>query len=402
MKRSVLLALVTMAMSAAAPCVAAAPFGSFGGKVGGGNAGAGFLPLHGWALDDDGVQFVDILVDGLVAGRAHYGRSRPGVTVLHPGFPDSALPGFAFQLDTTHYLNGLHSVQARVGSKSGETHLLQTRVFEFLNNSHNLVPFGTIEFPAPNAQLWGACDLNAPRLYSVVTGYALDVGLQPQDTGVGYVELLIDRALWANTNTDCHFAAAEGGLSDCYGLVRQDVEQRFPTLEDSLHSGFRFVLDAGALVGSGLYTRGNHSLSTRAGDRGDQDNTIAEISVTFNCIEDLPNAGSIGDVNGIHPGMLFGGTVAVTGWALDVNAVKLVRVAVDGVVVGFATYGVPNATVTSNYPGYPNSALPGFNFFLDTTLLSNGVHFLNVTVVDLLNAETVIAERRFVVGNPGH
>lgn len=400
MKRSVILALVILAISAAAPSVAAPPFGSFGGKVGGGNSGAGLLPLHGWALDDDGVQAVDIVVDGIIVGRASYGRSRPGVAARFPGFPDAALAGFAYELDTTHYLNGLHSVQPRVRSKTGEVALLPARIFEFLNNSHNLAPFGKIEFPAPNAQLYGACNLTAPRLYSVVEGYALDAGLQPQDTGVGYVELLVDRALWANTKADCYFSAATGGQSDCYGLVRQDVEQLFSGLDDSLHSGFRFVLDVGALVGSNLYTRGHHTLSARAGDHGDQDNTIAEISVTFNCIEDVPNAGSIGDVIGIRPGMLVGGTVSVDGWALDVDAVKFVRVSVDGLFVGNATYGLPNAQVTSRYPGYANSAFPGFRFLLDTTTLSNGVHFLSVTVEDFPGAQTLIAERRFVVGNP--
>lgn len=400
MKRSVILATAALAILAAAPGMAAVPFGSFGGKVGGGNSGAGILPLHGWALDDDGVQAVDILVDGIVAGRASYGRSRPGVTFLFPGFPDTALPGFAFELDTTHYLNGLHTVQARVRSKSGEAVTLQSRTFEFLNNSHNLHPFGKIEFPAPNAQLWGACNLASPRVFTAVTGYALDAGLQPQDTGVGYVELLIDRALWANSKIDCFFSAATGGPTDCYGLVRQDIKQLFPSLDDSLHSGFRFVLDVGALVGSGLYTRGHHTLSGRAGDHGDQDSMFHEISVSFNCFEDFPNAGSIGDVVGIRPGMLVGGTVIVDGWALDVHAVKSVQVAVDGIPVGTATYGFANPTVSSNYPGYPNSAFPGFRFLLDTTLLSNGVHFLSVTVFDFLDQPTLIAERRFVVGNP--
>ena len=403
MKRSVMVAVMVAILAsilAATPAMAAAPFGSFGGKVGGGNAGGGLLPLHGWALDDDGVQAVDILVDGIVVGRASYGRSRPGVTALFPGFPDTLLPGFAFELDTTHFLNGLHTVQARVLSKSGETALLQARTFQFLNASHNLHPFGRIEFPAPNAQLWGACNLDAQPVHTAVTGYALDAGLQPQDTGVGYVELLIDRALWANSKTECTFSAARGGLSDCYGLVRQDIEQFFPSLDDSLHSGFRFVLDVGFLVGSGLYTRGHHTLSVRAGDHGDQDSTIHEISVTFNCFEDFPNAGSIGDVLGIRPGMLVGGIVFVDGWALDIHGVKTVQVAVDGIFVGNATYGLPNSQVSSNFPGYPNSVLPGFLFPLDTRLLSNGVHFLNVTVIDNLNQPTLIAERRFVVGNP--
>ena len=95
MKRNVILSVVAAVLLASASAWAAAPFGSFGGIAGGGNAGAGVVPLTGWALDDNGVQAVDILVDGLVAGRASYGRARAGVTAQFPGFPDSALPGFS-------------------------------------------------------------------------------------------------------------------------------------------------------------------------------------------------------------------------------------------------------------------------------------------------------------------
>src|SRR5215208_3341599 len=114
MKRILVLSLIALA-SLAVPVLAAPPFGMFGGRVGGGNAGDGVIPLHGWALDDNGVANVDIFVDGVVSGRA-----RPGVAAAFPGFPDSATAGFAFQLDTTRYLNGVHTVSARVRSKTGE------------------------------------------------------------------------------------------------------------------------------------------------------------------------------------------------------------------------------------------------------------------------------------------
>ena len=49
-------------VAAGAPASAAVPFGTFAAKVGGGNAGSGVVPLHGWALDDDGIEAVDIVV----------------------------------------------------------------------------------------------------------------------------------------------------------------------------------------------------------------------------------------------------------------------------------------------------------------------------------------------------
>src|SRR4030095_2676405 len=131
MKRNVILSAVAAVLLASVPASAAPPFGSFGGIVGGGNSGAGLLPLHGWALDDAGVLAVDVLVDGLLAGRASYSRARAGVTAKFPGFPDSAAPGFAFELDTTHYLNGLHKVSIRVKSNAGEVVTLPAKTIRF-------------------------------------------------------------------------------------------------------------------------------------------------------------------------------------------------------------------------------------------------------------------------------
>ena len=74
----------------AAPGLAAAPFGHFGGIIGGANAGGGFLPLHGWALDDGGIARVEIWVDGQPAGTAYYGFARPDVQAM------KALPAWAW------------------------------------------------------------------------------------------------------------------------------------------------------------------------------------------------------------------------------------------------------------------------------------------------------------------
>ena len=185
MKRKVILSAVTAALLAAVSASAAPPFGSFGGIVGGGNSGAGPMPLFGWALDDNGILAVDILVDGVVAGRASYGRARAAVTNKFPGFPDSALPGFAFQLDTTHYLNGLHTVVARIKSKSGEVVHLPGRTLQFANVEHGLLPFGHIDFPNAQAELRGKCNLANPnRRFSVISCYALDAGTTHDDHGV--------------------------------------------------------------------------------------------------------------------------------------------------------------------------------------------------------------------------
>lgn len=402
MKRNVILSAVTAALLAAVPVWAAPPFGSFGGIVGGGNAGAGLLPLHGWALDDNGVQAVDILVDGVLAGRASYGRARAGVTARFPGFPDSELPGFAFELDTTRYLNGLHTVTARVKSKTGEVVSLPSRTFQFNNVEHSLLPFGRIEFPGPQAELRGKCNLGNPnRRFSVISGYALDAGTTDDDHGVGYVELLLDRAVLANTQTDCFFSPVTGGLTDCYGLRRVDIERIFPSLKDSPHSGFRFVLDVGFLISGLGYTPSSHVLTVRAGDHANQVRNIAEIAVTFSCDEDGANESSFGAIDQPRNGLLYHGTIQVTGWALDWEGVNHVQILVDGHPAGFAALGIPRPEVSSLHLGFPESAAPGWQLSLDSTQYSNGEHFIDVIVRDDLGAEIFIGKRRIVINNVG-
>lgn len=398
--RVILVALGAIALSIA-PLCAATPFGQFSGQVGGGNAGDGQMPLTGWALDDDGVLAVDILVDGVVAGRANYGRSRPGVTLRFPSFPDSAAPGFGFELDTTRYLNGQHTITVRVKSRSGEIVFLPSRSFTFINVEHNLAPFGVLEFPQAHAELRGNCSGSPNRRFSVISGYALDAGVQDDDSGIGYVELLIDRAVFFNTSRHCHFSNAEGGLSDCYGIRRLDIERNFPGLKDSPHAGFRFVLDIGAMLTDPFspFLPGAHTITVRAADHASQVRNIAEMDVTFICDQSTNNENSFGDIDLPRGGLLYHGIVQTTGWALDWEGIASIRVLVDGHDFGFASGGIARPDITFFYPGFPQSLAPGWSFLLETRALENGQHFLDVIVLDVFGRETYIGRRRFVVSN---
>ncbi len=394
-------ALVALgALIGATPAWAAAPFGSFGGKVGGGNAGSGQMAIFGWALDDNGIAAVDIVVDGVIVGRSTYGRSRPQVTRQFPGYPDTNLPGFSYQLDTTRFLNGLHRVQPRVLARSGEVTLLNSRVFEFNNVTHNLIPFGKIEFPNQNAEMRGRCTLsNGNRRLYTVSGWALDSGVQTDDTGVGYVELMIDRAVLYNTQSDCFFSTLTGGLTECYGVRRLDIEKQFPGLPNSPHSGWRFVLDIGELMAFG-YGPGAHTITIRSGDLFGQVVNIAEMPVNFSCDEDLGNENSFGLIGYPGNGLTYFGTIETRGWALDWEGISSIQVYIDGALQGLATAGISSPGVNAQYPGYPESTIANWSFFLDTTRLSNGRHSINVVVVDDTGATTLIGERDIQIGNP--
>ena len=399
--------LSLLAFGSTGAWAAAAPFGSFDGIARGGNAGNGVVGISGWALAATGVFSVDIVVDGVIVGRATYGRSRPGVTKLYPGLPDSAAPGFAYSLDTTHFLNGLHSVTARVESRTGQVVYLNSRRIQIANTSGDLLPFGKIEFPNQQAEMFGNCDVSDPnRIYEVVAGYALDVNASYNNPGVAYVELLIDGALTFNSQYDCNNNAAAGGLSNCYGIRRLDLEQQFPGLKDAPHAGFRFALDVGALIGTTdafgtpLYTPGSHQLGIRVGDQFENVTDIASIAVTFTCRDYTQDDLSIGQIDYPVIGLTYGGLIKVSGWAIDFQGVAAIIIYVDGNIVNFGYYGTPRPDIRSDYPSYPSVLNSGWFNYIDTTQLSNGVHQLSVAVVDNKNNYTFIGKFPFTVENP--
>ncbi len=376
-----------------------APFGYFDGHPDAAIHGvSGLLALTGWALDDSGVARVEILVDDRTIAAAEYGQNRPGIDQLYPGFPNAGNAEFGYQLDTSHFLNGVHEVSAAVVSNTGERERLNTHLFLFTNTSHALVPFGGIEFPNDGAELAGNCNVLSPsRRYSVIYGWALDAGVETNDHGVGWVELLIDGSIYASTRRDCIHHPIAGAFTNCYGIRRLDVQEIYEPLKDASHAGFRFVLDIGVLIDFG-YTPGHHVLTVRANDLDSQLANIDSMHVTFQCDDFFQNEASFGAIDPA-PGA-NDGQIQVTGWALDREAVSRVDISIDGVFRGSAAYGLPLAGITSLYPGFPNTALPGWVFTVDTTVLSNGDHVLFANVVDNTKSVVGIGEMRFNVSNP--
>jgi hypothetical protein len=384
------------------PAFAAAPFGFVEGIHGGQhqNAGGGVLPITGWALDDDGVERVELYVDGAPAGLTDYGRNRPDVELVFPGYPDGALAGFGIFLDTTLYTNDLHQLSARVTSNSGEQTFLNSVTIQINNDTSNLAPFGAITFPNPSSEFYGTCDLtDSSRRLSVVSGWALDVGIENGDTGVKYVELLINGGLYANTVTGCFSDPGWGGLTNCYGLQSLDVERVFPTVANSPHARFRFVLDVGWLISEIGYSQGFHEITIRAGDYFGNVANIAEIPVAFFCDENTGNEGSFGFIDGPDNGALIDGITDIFGWALDAEGISSVQIWLDGIFVGNASYGSLRPDVSSVYPGYPNSLAPGWHFFLDTGLTSDGLHHVQAVAIDFFGGTSIVGERYFTIRN---
>lgn len=378
-----------------------------------GNVGTGVMVLRGWALATSGVRQVIIQVDGADQGAAIRGRVQPEITRDNPGFPDSPAPGWTLRLDSPRFPNGTHRISAKVITNNGNVRILDgTRDFVFNNNVSLLVPFGAITHPQRNAQIFGTCDTSQARRRVVpIEGWALDLGLGINDTGIGWVELMIDGQPPSfriyNTREGCRFIFDAGGFTNCYGLPRPEIEHLYPFAIDAPNAGFRFVLDVGALITEGLYSEGQHLITIRANDESRQLADIFEMPVVFRCIEGVPNEGAFGFIESPRQGVVYSGRMPVQGWALDEEGVDVVRVFIDGVPVGEANYGVEDGIldtrpgVFSRYPGFPDVIAPVFRLIptVDTTTLSDGRHQLQIFILDREGDTTLIGEVSFFVNN---
>lgn len=369
----------------------------------------GSFPVTGWVVDVDGIERVDVLIDSTVVQGAVHGSPRPDVGNTVPDLPSATFSGFLAQVDSTRFIDGVHTLTVRALDKKGLTRTIGRRTIQIFNSENNLRPFGSLDQPQRDALLWGNCNVAPPPIsppinpnvpITPIRGWALDLGTR-EDTGrVAYAELLIDGVQWGSTD-DCVFSPTFNAFIYCYGLPRPDVAKYYPTHPDALRSGFFFPIDVGALINLGV-REGHHAIKIRVGD---QEQTFADIPSTsgvpvfFGCIQ-----GSffnpIGYIDVPRNYDFVNGMVTFLGWAMDdsVRTVAAVEIMIDGQIAGLAEYGFLRTDVRAAYPTYQQDRV-GWRFNMDTTQLSDGRHRLTVTAISATGARGEIGSVDFYTDN---
>ncbi|WP_158630159.1 S8 family serine peptidase [Cohnella sp. AR92] len=88
----------------------------------------------------------------------------------------------------------------------------------------------------------------------------------------------------------------------------------------------------------------------------------------------------------------------LSGWILDGAGVNKVEVLIDGTVQGEAQYGLSREDVFNAYPAY-NNHNSGFQYPLNTTLLTNGTHTLTIRETSIIGISTIVATKSFSISN---
>jgi hypothetical protein len=102
----------------------APPFGALHQPRDGQAVAPGFW-AHGWALDDSGIDRIEIATDEGPAGRASYGGVWPGLAEVFPQYPDARSGAFGFAIPAL--APGEHRLVLTLVAKDGGTTILERR-----------------------------------------------------------------------------------------------------------------------------------------------------------------------------------------------------------------------------------------------------------------------------------
>jgi large repetitive protein len=325
----------------------------------------GLVQFAGWALDDSsGIAKVSISVDGVPYGTATYGVARPDVCAAHPGRPGCPAVGWTFLFNTGQLSNGSHTLGVTATTADGRnvTSSASFSVANWLSAPSNNAMHLDIDTPSPKSgALSGIAQLG---------GWAID-----DNAAITSVQIAVDDVVYGNA---------------VYGNVRTDVCNAYPKRAGCPNVGWGFFLD------TTLLTDGPHTLAVTGISAGGQSSTI---TASF-AVGNLANAGMRIDIDtpNTHAGPLSG-VFAIGGWALaDAAGMASIEILVNGVSVGMANYGGVRNDVCSVFTGRTGCPDVGWNFFLDTTQLSNGSHSLEVTGTTT-TGERATAGTNFTVAN---
>jgi subtilisin family serine protease len=215
------------------------PFGIFATPISGSSM-SGSIPVTGWALDDVGIQQVQIFNGSTYIGEAFFvAGARPDVEQSYPFYPNNYKAGWGYML-LTHFLpgggNGTYTLNAKAIDLSGKTVTLGSKTIT-IDNNNAVKPFGAIDTPAQGGSASGKSFVNWGW---VLTPFPNSI---PTDGSTIHV--------WVNGIDKSH---------PTYNVYRSDIAGFFPGLLNSNGAAGYFHLD------TTKYPNGVHTIQWTATD----------------------------------------------------------------------------------------------------------------------------------------
>ncbi len=290
----------------------------------------GNYEIRGWALADEPIKEINIVVDGNKVGTANYGNLRNDVYNLFPEY-NNRNSGYSFNLNAVNLSAGKHEISVSVVTHSGKQNTVKRTVVK------PEMPMKIYrESPTKNQIIKGKASFN---------GWALAEG------GVESINIYVDGKLDGKATIN---------------QTRNDVYNAFPEYQDK-NAGFKYDFDGTKL------SEGSHDIKievvSKLGVKSSETVKITKpVIPMMNMVDNLPNNTKIFD------------EYTINGWALAGDGVKSVEILVDGVLNGTATYGLSRNDVYTAYPEY-NNRNSGYSYKLNAKNLKNGTHTIEIKVV---------------------
>jgi ADP-heptose:LPS heptosyltransferase/GT2 family glycosyltransferase len=326
---------------------------------------SGILRIDGAVVCAVQLESVEAFIDGARIGKAEFGRVRPDIETLHPGYPNSRFSGFALVADVGGYGSGAKTIAIRATARGGITRVATAPVeipelpaspplvrdpgFQHHCDEITLATTGRIALRG-----WAVCPAPTEEILVLLDG-----------TEIGRAEL---------------------------GLERPDLGNLFPSLAHARRPGFAFYAETGkAFAGEHLVT-----LQVRREDRQAHE---AQIPVVAGGRSKSRAAGVAGDPDlRLHidsPHLIGGaaeapvrGNLEIGGWALAREGVAAIDIAIDGAPVARADYGLRRLDIQAAFPGWADALASGFQALLPHRIMPRGAHAVTVTLRDKAGGTT--------------
>ena len=331
----------------------------------GSTAVSGTLHAAGWAVDASAtIASVVISIDGVVQGTAATAW-RPDVCSAFSNPPGCPNVGWSEAIDTTQFADGVHTFQ--VTATSTDSHrVTTTKQFTISNLRDRYANTTNAVIDTPNAASGTLSGTVA------VGGWAIDAA-----TPISSVRLAVDGVPFTTVRES---------------IARPDVCAVYPATVACPNVGWQGVLDTTSLAD------GRHTLEMIATSQQGK-RIIRTVSFVSSNASSWAARGEVIWIDAPLGSAVVSGQIAVSGWAVNrVDTVTGVSIAVDGVVMGSAQYGGSRPDVCTFFQSAYNCPNVGWNYTLDTGLLSNGPHV--VQAIENAGLGKAVVSRTINVVNP--
>jgi hypothetical protein len=330
------------------------------------SAFSGAVNFGGWAIDSlSAISQISVTIDGVPYGLVRYGGYRPDVCSAHPGEAACPYVGWDFALNTTTLADGIHTLAITPVTAAGQASTF-SESFTVNNHPGNAI---TLSIDQPGTQ-------NGPfRANAAFGGWAIGTTVP-----ISNIAVSIDGVPYG---------------SAIYGAARSDVCNSRGNRPGCPNVGWDFGVDTTQLV------NGMHVLGITAYAGAGQFSSAVRTFTVSNSTSASPVMVAIDSPSASNTIVL--GKTTFSGWALDLNStVNQVKITIDGVFAGTATYGSSRGDVCVSYPAAPACPNVGWTFPMDTTRLANGIHTMTAIAIgaqqNTLSSQFTVAN--WTTGNP--